>query len=88
MANSPIHEQGKYDQYSPKNTIMFDDVRRNFLMNPGSGLKIKPYREALKNHDKDRELVYLSKYLKLIAEHEEDFTKLNHKHWQRYISKK
>lgn len=25
---------GKYKQYSEKNTIMFDDIRRNFLMNP------------------------------------------------------
>lgn len=28
---------GKYKQYSSKNTIMFDDIRRNFLMNPKSG---------------------------------------------------
>lgn len=29
---------GKYSQYTPKNTIMFDDVRRNFIMNPQSGV--------------------------------------------------
>lgn len=63
-----------------------DDVRRNFLMNPQNGLKIKPYREALKNYDKDRELYYLTKYLRLIAEREDDFTVLNHKHWQRYVN--
>ena len=25
---------GKYPQYSQKNTIMIDDLRRNFIMNP------------------------------------------------------
>lgn len=76
---------GKYSEYNPKNTIMIDDVRRNFLMNKRNGFKIRPYREALKNCDKDRELYYLSRYLKLIAEKEEDFTTLNHKHWQKYL---
>lgn len=33
---------GKYpDHFGPHNTIMFDDVRRNFLMNPQSGLKVR-----------------------------------------------
>ena len=31
----------KYPQYSRSNTIMFDDLRRNFLMNPANGLKIR-----------------------------------------------
>ena len=30
---------GKFKQYSSHNTIMFDDLRRNFLMNPQNGLK-------------------------------------------------
>lgn len=37
---------GKYEQYDKKNTIMFDDLRRNFLMNPQNGLKIRPFREV------------------------------------------
>ena len=37
---------GKYEQYNKKNTIMFDDLRRNFLMNPQNGLKIRPFREV------------------------------------------
>ena len=32
--------------YSPANTIMFDDIRRNFVMNPQNGLKIKAFRQA------------------------------------------
>ncbi|XP_026115127.1 ubiquitin-like domain-containing CTD phosphatase 1 isoform X1 [Carassius auratus] len=36
----------KYSEfYNRKNTIMFDDIGRNFLMNPQNGLKV-PFKEA------------------------------------------
>lgn len=79
---------GKYSQFTPQNTIMFDDIRRNFLMNPKSGLRIKPFRQAHLNRSKDNELLKLSKYLKDIAEHCDDFTKLNHRKWESYNPKK
>jgi len=76
---------GKFPgQYTPKNTIMFDDTRRNFLMNPQNGLKIKAFREAWKNRDTDRELFHLSKYLSKIAEMD-DFSTLDHKYWPKAI---
>ncbi|KAJ2940067.1 hypothetical protein O0L34_g14102 [Tuta absoluta] len=75
---------GKYPQYSPKNTIMLDDIRRNFIMNPSSGLKIRPFRQAHLNRDKDRELLHLSTYLKDIARFCDDFDSLNHKKWEKY----
>lgn len=75
---------GKYQQYSAKNTIMFDDISRNFLMNPQSGLKIRAFRQAHLNRDKDTELLKLGKYLKDIAKHCEDFSQLNHRKWERY----
>ncbi|KAJ8868719.1 hypothetical protein PR048_030258 [Dryococelus australis] len=78
---------GKFEQYTSRNTIMFDDIRRNFLMNPGNGLKIRPFKQAHLNRDKDRELLRLAKYLKDIA-HEEDFNSLDHRHWERYKPKK
>lgn len=32
---------GKYEEfYNRRNTIMFDDIGRNFLMNPQNGLKV------------------------------------------------
>ena len=74
---------GKYTQYSAKNTIMFDDLRRNFLMNPKSGLKIKPFRNAHQNRDKDRELLKLADYLLKIVK-VDDFDTLNHKDWELY----
>ncbi|XP_051870809.1 ubiquitin-like domain-containing CTD phosphatase 1 isoform X2 [Pristis pectinata] len=73
--------------YSRKNTIMFDDIGRNFLMNPQNGLKIRPFMKAHLNRDKDMELMKLSQYLKEIGKLE-DFTELNHKYWERYLSKK
>jgi len=76
---------GKYPQYSAQNTIMFDDLRRNFLMNPQNGLKIRPFREAHKNRSTDNELVGLAKYLSLIAKLE-DLSDLRHSRWERYNS--
>jgi ubiquitin-like domain-containing CTD phosphatase 1 len=75
---------GKFKQYTSKNTIMFDDIRKNFLMNPQNGLRIKPFREAHKNRETDKELYYLAKYLKKIAS-KEDLSDLNHKYWYRLI---
>ncbi|XP_074640862.1 ubiquitin-like domain-containing CTD phosphatase 1 [Tubulanus polymorphus] len=74
---------GKFSCYTCNNTVMFDDMRRNFIMNPKNGLKIRPFKKAHFNRDKDRELIKLAKYLKDISQ-EEDFMKLNHKHWERY----
>nr|CAD7397366.1 unnamed protein product [Timema poppensis] len=78
---------GKFDQYTSRNTIMFDDIRRNFLMNPGNGLKIRPFKQAHLNREKDSELLRLAKYLKDIV-CEEDLSSLDHKHWERYKPKK
>ena len=65
---------------------MFDDLRRNFLMNPANGLHIKPYKQAYENRSKDKELLKLAKYLKLIARID-DWSKLDHKHWPRLLKK-
>lgn len=79
---------GKFEQYSAKNTIMFDDIRRNFIMNPRNGLRIRPFRQAHLNRANDKELLYLSKYLKDLAEHCNDFTSVNHRHWEKYKPKR
>ncbi|KAG7200664.1 hypothetical protein KM043_001218 [Ampulex compressa] len=78
---------GKYKQFSAKNTIMFDDIRRNFIMNPQSGLRIRPFKHAHVTRNKDRELLKLAKYLELIAK-VDDFQTLNHRHWEDYKAKK
>ncbi|CAH8566756.1 unnamed protein product [Heterobilharzia americana] len=76
-----------HPHWGPHNTIMFDDVRRNFIMNPQSGLRIRSYRDAHTNCSHDRELLHLIEYLELIALKENDFNKLNHNSWERYLHK-
>merc|ERR1712002_381372 len=78
---------GKFSQWDKTNSIMFDDIRRNFLMNPQNGLKIRPFCDAHKNRAKDKELKYLSKYLKHIAS-VDDFSVLDHNKWEVIISSK
>ena len=78
---------GKYKQFSAKNTIMFDDIRKNFIMNPQSGLRIAPFRQAHLNRHKDRELLKLSDYLHHIAKLD-DFSSLNHRKWEDYRHQK
>ncbi|KAL2537034.1 Ubiquitin-like domain-containing CTD phosphatase [Forsythia ovata] len=69
--------------YSAKSTIMFDDLRRNFVMNPQNGLVIKPFRKAHANRDSDQELVKLTQYLLAIAELD-DLSSLDHKNWESF----
>ena len=45
-------------------------------------LQIKPFKNAHTNRDKDKELLYLTKYLQDIASLD-TFTKLNHKNWSK-----
>ncbi|XP_015115494.1 uncharacterized protein LOC107040050 [Diachasma alloeum] len=73
----------KYANYSAKNTIIIDDERRNFLMNPQSGLEIRPFRYNEDTYTADAELKFLTEYLELIAE-VEDFRALNHREWRNY----
>nr|CAG4643380.1 EOG090X0A5K [Ilyocryptus agilis] len=73
--------------YNSKNTIMFDDIRRNFLMNPQNGLRIRAFRSSHLNRDKDRELLYLAKYLKEIAQLD-DLSMLDHRQWESKVYKR
>ncbi|TQD84499.1 hypothetical protein C1H46_029934 [Malus baccata] len=69
--------------YSSKNTIMFDDLRRNFAMNPQNGLIIKPFKKAHSSRDSDHELLKLTTYLLAIAELD-DLSNLDHNNWQSF----
>ena len=35
---------GRFPEYTAHNTIMFDDLRRNYVFNPQNGLVIRPYK--------------------------------------------
>jgi ubiquitin-like domain-containing CTD phosphatase 1 len=75
---------GLYPQYSAANTIMFDDLRRNFVCNAQTGLRIRPFRNGPANQNVDCELIGLAQYLSAIAK-VDDFTTLNHRKWERYL---
>lgn len=62
---------------------MFDDLRRNFVMNPQNGLVIRPFRKAHLNRSKDKELVRLTGYLLAIAELS-DLSSLDHSRWEAF----
>lgn len=75
--------------YSAQNTIMLDDLSRNFLMNPRSGLKIRPCRgmTIAANRDADVELLGLGAYLAVIKD-ELDLSALDHRRWERAVRRR
>lgn len=75
-------------RWSDRNTVHIDDLRRNFVLNPQSGLWITPFRDAPVKRAYDRELFGLKTYLTLIAEYEPDFSRLNHSQWKAYCEKR
>ena len=70
-------------QYTEANTIMMDDLRRNYVMNPQNGLVIRPYKHAHRNRESDKELLYLATYLQKIASLP-TLIELKHRKWERY----
>lgn len=67
--------------YGPENSVIVDDLTRNFAMNPKNGIPIKPYKGAHVNKYRDTELKLLARYLQLIAS---DVSEADHKNWRRY----
>ena len=65
---------------------MFDDLRRNYVMNPQNGLVIRPYKHAHRNRESDKELLYLAEYLRCIGPLP-SLAELRHSRWQRYLEK-
>ncbi|GBF89622.1 ubiquitin-like domain-containing CTD phosphatase [Raphidocelis subcapitata] len=72
--------------YNADNTVMLDDLRRNYVMNKQNGLVIRPFKRAHMNRGKDKELLYLSHYLCLIGELP-SLAELNHRKWEAYLSR-
>ncbi|KAJ3120461.1 hypothetical protein HK098_004575 [Nowakowskiella sp. JEL0407] len=68
----------KFPNFSASNTIHIDDLSRNFAMNPSSGLKISPFKNAILTRQNDVELFHLTTYLLQLAV-VSDFNTLNHK---------
>lgn len=73
--------------YTPANTLHIDDLSRNFLMNPGSGLKIRPCRgmTIAANREADDELERLTRYLDLLVRDGDDLSTADHARWERRL---
>jgi len=71
--------------YGAHNTIMLDDLKRNYIFNPANGLVIRPYRKSATNHATDRELEKLAVYLLDIATGHPTFDGLRHSRWERTV---
>lgn len=75
------------DFYSPATTIMLDDLRRNFILNPQHGLVIKPFRKSTSSGKHDSEFSKLQRYFDLLCTLQ-SFENLDHDGWKKTISNK
>jgi len=100
MLTVPCPKRGTYDckplqvlwakfpgVYTPGNTVMLDDLRRNFVLNPQNGLTIRPFRHCHTRGQGDKELVGLADYLELVGARE-TLADLDHARWERYLTKR
>lgn len=70
------------DRWNSANTIHIDDLSRNFALNMKNGLKIKPYyRKKASSGRNDMELIYVCRYLLLLAQHNIPFHHVNIHKW-------
>ena len=76
----------KFAHWNAANTLHVDDLQRNFALNPRSGIKIAPYKNSSETRASDQELLFLTRYLAHIATAIDDFTKLDHSQWKKFIA--
>ncbi|GMH45984.1 hypothetical protein BSKO_13948 [Bryopsis sp. KO-2023] len=74
------------DFYNESNTVMLDDLRRNFIMNRQNGLVIRPFAKSHRTRHTDRELLRLKRYLTFIGTRE-SLSDLNHRRWESFLAK-
>lgn len=71
---------GRFPEYGPHNTVLVDDLRRNFLSTPRNGIRIRPCRNLPLTRDTDTELRLLRDYLLSLRE-AESLQGEGHKRW-------
>lgn len=81
-----LEQLGHGELYGPHNTLMFDDLRRNYVFNPRQGLVIRPFRKSFRSRATDRELVKLKHYIQAIARLDRAaFERLDHDRWEKWL---
>ena len=73
----------RFKEYHPSTTIMFDDLRRNFILNKKQGLVIKPFRNATTSGRSDQEFRRLMPYMAILAGLD-SFEDMDHDNWKRH----
>jgi hypothetical protein len=63
-----------------------DDLRRNFALNVGAGLKIKAYYRKKTQARRDAELLGLSNYLEQVAQSGVSFDEIDFDDWERVVA--
>ncbi|KAF8709745.1 Beta-eliminating lyase, partial [Rhizoctonia solani] len=72
-----------FPQFGPQNTAHVDDLSRNFVLNPGEGIKISAFKlDGTLEAQNDHELEKLGRYLVWLASHT-DFGEVDHKNWKK-----
>ncbi|CUA67765.1 hypothetical protein RSOLAG22IIIB_03192 [Rhizoctonia solani] len=72
-----------FPQFGPQNTAHVDDLSRNFVLNPGEGIKISAFKlDDTLEAQNDRELEKLGRYLVWLASHT-DFKEIDHRNWKK-----
>jgi ubiquitin-like domain-containing CTD phosphatase 1 len=74
----------KLPQFSAANTIMFDDLSRNFAFNVNNGVKIQAFRNAPTTRDSDTVLLQMQRFLETIRD-AEDISALDNKRLWRQV---
>ncbi|CAH7689277.1 HAD-like domain-containing protein [Phakopsora pachyrhizi] len=69
----------KISNYNATNTVHLDDLSRNFVLNPTSGVKISAFKNARENKH-DRQLVFLARYFLQLSTIS-DVRTIDHKRW-------
>ena len=72
------------EYYGEENTVMVDDLRRNFILNPQNGLVIHPFRKSVTSGQKDTKLLKMLLYFQKISQLE-SFKELDHDRWELYV---
>lgn len=76
----------KFDRWNSSNTCHVDDLRRNFALNQGSGIKVKAFYRKKSSAQRDVELLGLSNYLEMLAQSGASFDDVNFDDWERVLA--
>ena len=76
----------KFDRWNSTNTCHIDDLRRNFALNQGSGLKCTAYYRKKTGANRDAELLGMANYLEMVAQSGANFDDIDFDDWANVVA--